>query len=115
MVKSHRDLGIKALQHQAEKMKFRSINKFPPASIGDTVRVTIPNVDRGRGNSLNIIFSVVSIKDGKFYELGNKYGTIEQHYARFQFDICPEPFIKVDEVSNIKKNHYEKSLKICHC
>lgn len=104
MVMSQRDLSIKALQHQAEKMKFRSINKFPPASIGDTVRVTIPDVDRGRGDPRNILFAVVSINDEDYYELGNKEGTIEQYYTRSQFDVCPEPFIKVDEVSNVKKS-----------
>jgi len=58
MVKSQRDLSIP--QHQAEKMKFRSINKFPPTSIGgDTVRVTIPDVDRGKGDPRNILFAVV--------------------------------------------------------
>jgi hypothetical protein len=65
MVKSQRDLSIKALTHQAEKMKFRSINKFPPASIGDTVRVTVPDVDRGRGDLRNILFALISIKDGE--------------------------------------------------
>ncbi|KAL4098669.1 hypothetical protein QTP88_023221 [Uroleucon formosanum] len=104
MVKSQRDLSIKALQHQAEKIKFRSINKFPFASIGDTVQVTIPDVNRGRGVPRNILFAVVSIKDGEYYELSNKEGTIEQHYSRFQFDVCLEPLITIDEVPNTKKS-----------
>jgi len=58
-------------------MKFRSINKFQPASIDDAVRVTIPDMDRCRGNPRNILFAVVSIKDREYYELGNKEGTIE--------------------------------------
>jgi len=103
MVKSQRDLSIKALQHQAEKMKFRSINKFPPASIGDMVRVTIPDVDRGRGDPRNILFVVVSINNGDYYELGNKEGTIEQYYTRSQFDVCPETFISRPGVK-CKKN-----------
>jgi len=49
------------------------------------------------------------VKSQKIYRI-----IIEQHYARYQFDICPEPFIKVDEVSKIK-NLYEKLLKIYHC
>jgi len=61
MVKFQWDLGIKAQQHQAEKMNFRSIDKFPPASIGDTVRVTIPGVDTE--DPRNILFVIVSIKD----------------------------------------------------
>jgi len=71
-------------------MKFRSNNKFPPASIGDTVRITIPDV--GRGVPRNILFAVVSI---------------EEHYSRSQFDVCPEPLITVDEVSNTKKSSRE--------
>lgn len=93
MVKSRRGLGIKALQHQDEKTKFRSVNKFPPATIGDTFRVTIPIVGEGRGDPQNILFAEVSIKYRQFYEVGDYERTVEQ-----QFDIYPEPFIKVDEM-----------------
>jgi hypothetical protein len=55
-----------------------------------------------------IIFStalnvILKINTNKYYELGNNEGTIEKHYTRSQFDVCPKPLITVDEVSNTKK------------
>lgn len=57
---------------------------MPPVSINDRVRVTISNVERNlsRGDPRNILFVVVSIKYGEYYELGSKEGTVEQHYTR---------------------------------
>ncbi|CAI6352153.1 unnamed protein product [Macrosiphum euphorbiae] len=90
-------------------MKFRSIHKFPPANIGDSVRVSLPDVDRGRADPRNIIFGVVSIEDGQYYKLGNKYVTLPQLYTRNQFGVCPVSLIPLDEVV-----HVEKSLReIC--
>jgi len=56
-------------------MKFRSINKFPPANVGDSVRVTLPDVNRLLADPRNILFAVVAIEDEQYYKLGNKYGT----------------------------------------
>ena len=36
-------------------MKKLSEKAFPPGKIGDTVKVRIPDVDRARGDSRNII------------------------------------------------------------
>lgn len=84
-------------------MKFRSINKFPPVNVGNTVQVTIQDVDKSKEDPQNILFAIVLKKDGEYYQLGNKEGTIEQYYTRSQFDIYPETSIKVNEVSNTKK------------
>ncbi|KAF0772011.1 Uncharacterized protein FWK35_00005908 [Aphis craccivora] len=50
---------------------------YPPAfNIGDTLRVSLPDVDIGRADLRNIISAVWSIEDGQYYKLGNKYGTL---------------------------------------
>jgi hypothetical protein len=86
------------LLNQAEKISFRSVHKFPPANIGDSVRVTLPDDDRGRADPRNIIFAVVSIEDEQYYKLGNKYGTSPHLYTRNQFGICLLPLIPLDEM-----------------
>ncbi|XP_029342246.1 uncharacterized protein LOC115033577 [Acyrthosiphon pisum] len=48
------------LINQAEKIKFRSIHKFPPANVGDSVRVTLPDVDS---------CAVVAIEDEQYNKL----------------------------------------------
>lgn len=85
-------------------MKFRSIHKFPPANVGDSVRVTLPDVDRGRADPRNILFAIVAIEDEQYYKLGNKYGTLPQLYTRNQFGVCPISLIPLDEVVPIEKS-----------
>lgn len=43
------------------KIKFKSINKFPPSKIGDSERVT--DFDRGLADPRNIIVLIMSIED----------------------------------------------------
>jgi hypothetical protein len=55
-------------------MKTESNKKFPPALVGNTVRVPISDVDRGRGDAHNVMACVMEIKEDGFYCLGNKAG-----------------------------------------
>lgn len=50
-----------SLEQQAKNMNFRSINKFPPCNVGNTVRVKLPEVDRNKGDPQNVFFAVVSV------------------------------------------------------
>ncbi|CAI6351311.1 unnamed protein product [Macrosiphum euphorbiae] len=61
---------------------------------------------RGRADRRNIIFAVVSIEDGQYYKIGNKYNTLKQLNTRNQFGVCPLSLIPLDEVV-----HVEKSLR----
>lgn len=83
---------------------FRSINKFPPCNVGDTVRVKLPEVDRSKGDPQNVLFAVVSISDDQYYELGNKNGTLHQLYSRNQLTICSEPLLDISKVLAAKKS-----------
>jgi len=62
------------LELQAIKMKTRSNKKFPLALVGNTVRVPISDVDRGR-EAHNILACVLEVTEDGFYRLGNKTGT----------------------------------------
>lgn len=46
---------------QAEKMKAASAKRFPPANVGDTVMVPIPDVDRGRAEFPNVKAVVIEV------------------------------------------------------
>lgn len=61
--------------------------KFPPCSVGDTVRVQIPDVDRGRGEFRNVLMAVIEKADD-LYRLGNERGTIEEMLSWNQFSVC---------------------------
>eukprot|EP00102_Acyrthosiphon_pisum_P016228 XP_008187112.2 PREDICTED: uncharacterized protein LOC100575947 [Acyrthosiphon pisum] len=55
------------LKLQAINMKTRSNKKFPPALVGNTVRVPISNVDRGRGEAHNVLACVLEVTEDGFY------------------------------------------------
>ena len=92
------------LENQAKKMKAMKNSKFPPCSVGDTVRVKIPDVDRGRGDFRNVLMTVVERTDDGFYKLGNARGTIEELFSRNQFSVCDEKLVVLESVSPEKKS-----------
>ena len=50
------------LEHQANKMKLNSDKKFPLAHLGVTVRVPVPDFDKGKVDPHNV-FAVVMKMD----------------------------------------------------
>ena len=48
-------------EKQAERMLKNSVKRFPPAAIGDTVMVPIPDVDRGRAEFPNVKAVVIEV------------------------------------------------------
>ncbi|KAL5239435.1 hypothetical protein ACI65C_006845 [Semiaphis heraclei] len=53
-IENERSNSKLSLEQQAKKMKFRSINKFPPCNVGDTVRVKLPEVI-SKGDPQNVL------------------------------------------------------------
>ena len=49
------------LKAHAFRMTRQAQEKFPRAKIGDTVKILIPNVDRGRCDSRNLLDLVVEV------------------------------------------------------
>nr|XP_012137514.1 PREDICTED: uncharacterized protein LOC105662085 [Megachile rotundata] len=105
LTKKHELISIKRaaakenLLLHATKILRTSQKQFPPAQIGDTVRIQVPNVDRSRTDSRNVLAVVVGMEDSDFYKLANKNGTLKQLYTRNQFVICTEKLLFIDEIS----------------
>ena len=58
--KRKRDECVQSLEKQALKMRKKSDANFPNPEIGDTVRVQVPDVDRGKTDARSIGFSFIS-------------------------------------------------------
>ncbi|CAH1988687.1 unnamed protein product [Acanthoscelides obtectus] len=95
--------------HQ-KKLKALSNSKFPPCSGGDTVRVKIPDVDRGSGDFRNILMTVIEKADDDSYKLANKRGTIDEIFSRYQFSVCNEKLEDMESVSLEKKSLQTNNL-----
>lgn len=54
---------------------------LPPLKVGDNVLVSIPSVDRGRGDAANLLSVIVEEKDGKF-RIGTKEGILSTWLER---------------------------------
>jgi len=76
----------------------RSNAKFPVAKIGQSVRIRVPEVDRAKADSRNIIAVIISVENESLYKLGAKHGILNQLYSRNEFTICKEKFISINEV-----------------
>ncbi|XP_058789958.1 KRAB-A domain-containing protein 2-like [Phymastichus coffea] len=86
------------LEKQAEKMISASNAKFAPANLGESVRVPVPDLDRGRSDSRNILAVILEKNNDGLYKLGTNHGVLNQFYARNQFAICKEQFITINDV-----------------
>ncbi|XP_072380794.1 uncharacterized protein [Diabrotica undecimpunctata] len=86
------------LTKQADRMLKHSNDRFPVAKVGESVRVRIPEVDRAKADSRNIIAIIISVKDERLYKLGTKHGILNQLYARNEFTTCKETLISVNNV-----------------
>ncbi|XP_026464653.1 KRAB-A domain-containing protein 2-like [Ctenocephalides felis] len=96
------------LESQAIKMCNFSKDKFPPAVIGDNVRVSIPDIDRGKTDPKNLICVVLSKDDNTdLYKLGIEEGVLKQSYSRNEFVVCEQKFLSGEEISQ----DVQKSLR----
>jgi len=80
------------LEEQAKKMKSTSSKKFQKPTLGQNVRLKIPDIDRGKMDPRSIIAIITDIKDEEFYELATKLGKLKALYTRNQFTFCKESF-----------------------
>lgn len=92
------------LLQQAKKMKLNSDKLLPSAKIGDTVRLPVPDVDRGRADARNVLGVVVTVEDDMYYKIGTERGTLPQLFTRNQFSVCPAPLIATEKVSGVEKS-----------
>lgn len=102
MVKN-REKAQENLKIQAKEMKLNSNRSFPPAELGDKLRVADPGLGRSRVDAKNALFMVMSVTDGQYNTLANKYGTLNQSYTRNQFTEFQEKLVLVNDVSSEKK------------
>lgn len=67
---------------------------------GDTVALTIPIVDRGRGDPRNIVGVIVhhdQMNDN--YRIGVKSGLLKGFYSRNDFEVCPQRLLSISDVN----------------
>jgi hypothetical protein len=93
-----REEAASSLKIQANKMIGISDRKHREAKVGSTVRIPVPDVDRGRGDTRSILAVVMEVNEDGFYKLGTRNGVMKQLYARSQFSTCHQNLVQMDEV-----------------
>ncbi|XP_071050741.1 uncharacterized protein [Onthophagus taurus] len=63
-----RNFAKHSLEKHADKMLKRSNAKFPDAEIGQSVRIKVPEIDRAKADSRNIIAVIISVEKDSFYK-----------------------------------------------
>jgi len=97
-VKVFREAVREGLEEQAKKMKGTSSKKFQKPTLGQNIRIKIPDFDRAKRDPRSIIAVITDIKDVEFYELATKLGKLKALYTRNQFTLCKENFLSNEEV-----------------
>lgn len=81
----NRNISKENLEEQAKKMLITSGKKNPPVIPGTTVRIPVPEVDRGRGDARNILAIVLKKTEDELYQLGTKQGILKTLFSRQRF------------------------------
>lgn len=81
-IRRQREEAFDCLTNQAKRMKRTSNQKLPTVDKGCTVRVPVPNVDRGKGDARSTLGIVLDIVDDSYYRIGTRNGVLKQLYAR---------------------------------
>jgi len=76
-VKVFGEAAREGLEEQAKKMKATSSKKFQKSTVGQNVRIKIPDIDRSKMDPRSIITVITDIKDEEFYELATKLGKLK--------------------------------------
>lgn len=128
-IKNHREQANENLTNQARKMKIVSDNLHPSVCVGSTVRVPIPELDRGRTDARSVLAVVIDKTDDDFYTLGTRQGVINGLYSRSQIGLCPKKLVFINEVpkdksislrfiaigQSIEHGGHGQGFKKCHC
>lgn len=96
----------KHLEKQGNKMKAFSTLKFLLCFVGDTVRLKIVDIDRGRDEFGKVFMAVVESTDNGFYKPRNERGTIEEMFTRNSFSVCGEKLVVLRNVQ-LTNNHFQ--------
>ncbi|GFN75687.1 ribosomal RNA small subunit methyltransferase h [Plakobranchus ocellatus] len=65
--------------------------------LGATVQVPIPDVDKERGDSRNLLAVVLNVTEDSFYRLETDQGILKQLNARAEFTVCPKELMKAED------------------
>jgi hypothetical protein len=106
-------------------MKATFSKKFQKPTLGQNVRIKIPDIGRAKINPKSIIAVFLDITDEEFYEPGTKLGKLKALYTRNQFTLCKEHFLSMEEVGKEEISVREvvnklylfggQKLKKCNC
>jgi hypothetical protein len=94
----HRKRAREGLLKQAERMVKRSRLINVPGKTGDNVTVPVPLVDRGRGDSRNIMGIIVDRDENDLYRIAVKGGILHGKFSRNQFDLCNQILLLPSDV-----------------
>ena len=99
----HRKRARDGLMKQAERMVKRSRVINIPGKVGENVTVPVPLVDRGRGDSRNIMGVIVDRDENDLYRIAVKGGILNGKYSRNQFDLCNQILLLPTDVCQDKE------------
>jgi len=111
-------------EQQAQKMVSLSNSRLPAVDIGTNVVVRVPDLDRGRLASRNVLAVVVDVSCSGLYLLGTKEGLLERLYARNAFTTADNNFIEAPDVpssslslraASVITSGSKQGFVNCHC
>lgn len=109
--KVQRNEAKKDLEKQVKKVLAVSNEKHRNVYEGVTVRIKVPAVDRAKTDARSLLAVVLSKTENGFYKLGTKKGILKQLYAKSEFSVCKERFLKKEDVPSVEISLLQTAIK----
>lgn len=95
-ITKNQNSAYQGLTAQAEKMVKLSNKKFPPLDVGTSVKIPIPNLDRGKNDQKNVIGVVTERTPDDLYRIATPEGELNSLFARNMIHACKHNFLNID-------------------
>jgi len=97
-VKVFREAAREGFEEKAKEMKASFSKKFQKPTLGQNVRIKIPDIERAKMDPRSIIAVITDIKEEEFYEPPTKLGKLKALYTRNKFTLRKEHFLSIEEL-----------------
>ena len=91
-------------------MSKRTRTKLGNISVGDTVVVSIPDVDRGRCDARNLVRRGIS-KSNDMFKIGVRAGILNKTYSRNQIEKCCVSLMTKHDINSTVTVSLREALK----
>nr|XP_046492452.1 uncharacterized protein LOC124224006 [Neodiprion pinetum] len=114
-IKRSHEVAFQGLEKQAKRMKLASDAKFKPLERGMFVLLPVPDVDKSKADSKNLIGVIMEVTEDGFYKIETQSGIISGLFSRNQIAPATAEFLQKDVPQRTLVQCAQFTARNVHC